>query len=133
MPPFWTISVRLDFSASHFLRNYCGKCEALHGHNFGVTVAVTGSEPDPKTGMLLDYAVLKRETRAVLEGLDHKHLNECPAFLEENPSSENIARFIYRSLRPRLAPWPNVRLKSVSVAEKPEQWAVYEEIGEENA
>jgi len=124
MPPLYRISVHLDFSASHFLRNYCGKCEALHGHNFGVTVEVEGRELDPATGMLLDYKVLKTETKAVLEGLDHKHLNECPEFLEQNPSSEHIARFIFQSLRPRLAAWP-VRLRSVSVAEKPQQWATY--------
>ena len=132
MPPLYRIAIRLEFSASHFLRNYCGKCEALHGHNFGVTVEVEGRELDPATGMLLDYKALKAETRAVLEGLDHKHLNECPAFLEQNPSSENIARFVYGELKPRLAPWP-VRLRSVSIAEKPQQWATYLEDGEGGA
>lgn len=126
MPGRWLIGVTLDFSASHCLRNYGGKCEALHGHNFSVTVEVEGREPDPATGLVLDFKILKTQTKAVLETLDHAHLNDTPPFRDVNPSSEHIARHVFGLLAQRLSPYP-VRLKRVQVAEKPGQWAVYME------
>ncbi len=85
------------FSAAHNLRNYRGRCEELHGHNWMVEVFVEGRILN-KTGMILDFGDIKRELRKVLKGLDHTYLNEIPAFKRINPTSENIAKYIYHKL-----------------------------------
>ncbi|NCC23739.1 MAG: 6-carboxytetrahydropterin synthase QueD [Deltaproteobacteria bacterium] len=113
----WTLTVAGEFSASHQLRHYEGKCEALHGHNFGVEVAVSGTRLNPKTGILLDFKTLKAMLGEVLSLLDHRHLNELPEFTEINPSSETLARFIYEALASKVQGLA-VRLEYVSVSEK---------------
>jgi len=119
----WRLTVTQDFSASHQLRNYGGKCEQMHGHNFGVEVVVEGSELDEKVQYLMDFKQLKGLTNEVLDKLDHHHLNEVDCFAEINPSSENLAMYIYRQLKGRLP--ANVRLVEVSVSEKPSSKATY--------
>jgi 6-pyruvoyltetrahydropterin/6-carboxytetrahydropterin synthase len=85
--------VTADFAAAHFLRDYHGKCENLHGHNYKVYAHVRGSELDAG-GMLVDFGQLKGALRTVLKKLDHTNLNDIAAF-DQNPSAERIARFIY--------------------------------------
>jgi 6-pyruvoyltetrahydropterin/6-carboxytetrahydropterin synthase len=114
----------MDFSASHQLRNYQGRCERLHGHNFGVEVEVRGSELKPDTGILVDFKELKAEVATVLGTLDHRHLNELEPFREANPSSEHLARHIFRELKPRVRAM-GVELLAVSVSEKPSSVATY--------
>ncbi|WP_419786506.1 6-carboxytetrahydropterin synthase QueD [Pseudodesulfovibrio sp.] len=123
MPGKWRLAITQDFSASHQLRNYGGKCEQMHGHNFGVEVVVEGADLDEKVQYLMDFKALKRLTKEVLDKLDHHHLNEVECFTEINPSSENLAMFIYRQVKPRLP--ENVRLVEVSVSEKPSSKATY--------
>ena len=96
-----TVSVRSSFSAAHNLRSYKGKCEKVHGHNWIVKAAVASRSLD-KQGMVVDFTVLKKALKDVLEGLDHSNLNEHPYFRKFNPSSENIAKFIYDRLKPKL-------------------------------
>jgi 6-pyruvoyltetrahydropterin/6-carboxytetrahydropterin synthase len=93
------ISVTDYFSAAHSLRGYKGKCESLHGHNFKVKVTLGASTLD-KLGMVCDFHIVKQELKDVLGVLDHKHLNELKFFKKNNPTSENIARFIFESLKP---------------------------------
>ena len=119
----WRLTVREGFSASHQLRNYCGKCERLHGHNFEVAAVVQGDATDPDTGMLLDFKDLRAALKGVLETLDHSHLNEVPPFDVENPSSEHLARHVYRGMAAALP--EQVSLVSVEVQEKPGQSATY--------
>jgi 6-pyruvoyltetrahydropterin/6-carboxytetrahydropterin synthase len=88
------VSVDETFAAAHNLRNYKGKCEDLHGHNYKVRVVLAGKELDP-TGLLYDFVHLKQIIREVILSLDHKYLNELPPFDTLNPSAENIARHIY--------------------------------------
>jgi len=121
----WKLTITQDFSSSHQLRNYGGKCENMHGHNFGVEVAVEGDRLDDRVEYLVDFKELKRRTKAVLERLDHKHLNDVPPFTEINPSSENLARFIYRELKDDMP--ENVCLAEVSVSEKDSSKATYRE------
>jgi 6-pyruvoyltetrahydropterin/6-carboxytetrahydropterin synthase len=122
----WRLTVDEAFSASHQLRNYNGKCEHLHGHNFGVTVEVEGTELDPAVEILVDFGELKRLTREAVGALDHSHLNDLPAFAERNPSSENLARHLYNEIRDRLVvAAPGARLVSVSVSEKGTSRATY--------
>lgn len=125
--PLWRLTVRSDFSSAHALRHYQGKCEALHGHNFNVELVVEGGVLTPDTELLVDFKVLKAELKKVLNGLDHKDLNAHPAFGQKNPSSENIAAYIYKSMQAALAGLP-VKVYSVSVSEKPAQTATYMEV-----
>jgi len=97
----YELVVKGAFSAAHALRNYHGKCEALHGHNFKVEVYVRSEGLGPG-GMALDFAVIKRELRAALEGVDHRYLNDLPYFQDKEPSSENLARMIFEEMQRRL-------------------------------
>lgn len=127
MSGFWRLAVRADFSAAHALRHYQGKCENPHGHNFMVEARVEGRTLDAKTGILLDFGILKRALANILAPLDHVDLNATPPFDEINPSSENLAKHIGGELERFLAEnCPGaVRLRSVSVSEKPTQTAVW--------
>jgi 6-pyruvoyltetrahydropterin/6-carboxytetrahydropterin synthase len=125
MAGIWRLTITRDFSASHQLRNYGGKCEHMHGHNFGVEVTVEGDRLDDTVHYLMDFKELKRLTSAVLDRLDHKHLNEVECFTEINPSSENLAMFIYRELKGTLP--ADIRLVEVSVSEKDSSKATYRE------
>ncbi len=93
----YEIKIVRFFSAAHFLKDYHGKCEALHGHNWKVEVMVR-REDLGEGNMALDFSQLKRATDEVLQTLDHKNLNDLPPFLDQNPSSEAIARYIFESL-----------------------------------
>jgi 6-pyruvoyltetrahydropterin/6-carboxytetrahydropterin synthase len=124
--PLWKLTVRADFAAAHALRHYRGKCEARHGHNFAVEAVVEGRTLAPDTEILADFTELKADLRQVLASLDHQDLNEHPAFLQHNPSSENLAAYLYRELAPLMLA-RGVRLCSVSVSENPSQSAAYYE------
>lgn len=121
----YELSVRSSFAAAHRLREYGGKCEKLHGHNWVVEVRVSASRLD-QLGLAIDFKELKALTKEVLQALDHKFLNELAPFREENPSSEIIARWIYQQMKRRLSSAP-VSLKSVSVWENPQFCASYSE------
>ena len=82
------------FSSAHRLRDYCGKCENIHGHNWKVRLYITRSSLD-KTGFVMDFKDIDRVLKKVTDILDHKDLNELPEFAEINPTAENIARFIF--------------------------------------
>lgn len=94
----YEILVQADFSSAHSLRGYRGKCEELHGHNWKV-IARVGSEELDHLGMVADFKILKEDLQKVLEGLDHKYLNDIPPFDTINPSSENLAQHIFRELK----------------------------------
>jgi 6-pyruvoyltetrahydropterin/6-carboxytetrahydropterin synthase len=109
------IFIKTSFSAGHHLREYPGNCEHPHGHNWSVKVTVRATELD-HLGMGVDFRTLKKAVAKVMDDLDHRDLNEHPAFLDKNPSSENIAVYIFAELGPVLK---NGRysLYSVSVGE----------------
>ncbi len=90
------VRVEAAFSAAHFLQDYHGKCERLHGHNYKVYAHVRGSELDAG-GMLLDFSELKKALRSVCEELDHRNLNDFP-FFKQNPSAERIAMYLYEGI-----------------------------------
>ena len=91
------IKVISNFSAAHRLRNYKGKCEKLHGHNWRVESCISCAELD-KAGMTIDFQDLKKNLNKVLKTLDHNYLNEIKPFKNINPTSENIAKFIFEQL-----------------------------------
>ena len=90
----YEVTIKKSFSAAHLLKEIGGKCEELHGHNFLVEVSVA-SESLNSEGLLIDFRVVKRWTDEVLELLDHKYLNDIEYFKNINPSSEQLARFLY--------------------------------------
>lgn len=93
----YRVRVIKDFSSAHNLRGYEGNCENLHGHNWKVEAFLQGDTLD-KTGMLVDFKILKKELKAIMDKLDHKYLNDIPPFDEVNPTSENLSRFIFTEL-----------------------------------
>jgi 6-pyruvoyltetrahydropterin/6-carboxytetrahydropterin synthase len=97
----YELKIVTGFAAAHSLRNFRGKCENLHGHNWKVEVFVQADRLD-ETELVMDFGEIKKETAAVLEELDHTHLNDLEFFKAHNPSSENIARYIYERLAPRI-------------------------------
>jgi 6-pyruvoyltetrahydropterin/6-carboxytetrahydropterin synthase len=98
----YEIMIQESFSAAHRLRNYGGRCEELHGHNWRVDVVV-GTKQLDSTGLAMDFKELRQHTREILSSLDHAFLNELDPFQEMNPSSENIARFIFQGLEAKMA------------------------------
>jgi 6-pyruvoyltetrahydropterin/6-carboxytetrahydropterin synthase len=110
----FSLTVRTVFAAAHRLREYEGNCENLHGHNWRVEVTVE-SEVLDKRGIALDFRVMKGALNELLARLDHGYLNDVPPFDTENPSSENIARYIFEEMEGRI-PSP-ARLARVTVWE----------------
>ena len=94
----YKLSVTRGFASAHCLREYKGRCENLHGHNWKVKASFCGTELD-KTGMLIDFTSIKAELDKIMAGLDHKFLNDTPPFDKINPTAENIAAFILGELR----------------------------------
>ena len=94
----YSITVESDFAAAHNLRNYKGKCEKLHGHNYKVCLTVEGVSLD-KSGMLVDFTDLKRILKEVLSRFDHGYLNDIPPFDKINPTAENIAEQISKQIQ----------------------------------
>ncbi len=117
----YSIKIEGNFSSAHNLRGYRGKCEELHGHNWKIEVVVSKNTLD-KAGMVLDFKHLKRKLNLVLEKLDHKYLNNIAYFKRVNPTSENIAKYIYDNLKR-----PVAGISSVAVWENTASSATYEE------
>ena len=114
-----------QFAAAHQLREFVGKCEELHGHNWKVEVYVTGNRLG-KDGLLIDFAFIKKQTEQALDEMDHKFLNDLEALRALNPSSENIARHIFESLSKELND-ENVRVSRVTAWESDNACATYSE------
>lgn len=110
------------FAAAHSLRNFHGRCEALHGHNWRVEVTVRGSQLD-EADLLLDFGQLKKLMRQALDRLDHQHLNELPPFDRLNPSSEMIAKYLWEAIAPGLP--AQVALARVAAWESDDSRATY--------
>ena len=121
----YDLMVEADFSAAHQLRGYKGKCEALHGHNWRVQIVVSSDKLN-EIGIVLDFHELKEISREVILPLDHSFLNDVFPFTEINPSSENIARWIYDSLKKKLQ-IKNCTISSVTVWENDSSSATYYE------
>ena len=121
----YELKIITSFSAAHRLENFYGKCEALHGHNWKVEVSLQGDKLD-EAGLLQDFGAVKARTRELLEEVDHKYLNELPAFSQQNPSSENLAFFIFQRLSGVLNR-DGVKVSRVSVWESDTSCASYVE------
>ncbi|MDD5496577.1 MAG: 6-carboxytetrahydropterin synthase QueD [Candidatus Omnitrophica bacterium] len=115
----YEIKIKASFSSAHNLKNYHGKCERLHGHNWVVEAVFAYGELD-KNGLAIDFRKAKALLKRVTDRLDHGYLNDIPFFKRSNPTSEIIARFIYDSLKKK-----NKNVKQISVWENESSCAVY--------
>ncbi len=122
----YRLKIKGSFSSAHYLKNYQGACENLHGHNWVVEVEVKGKKLN-SIGLLIDFKELKKALKKVLSELDHKLLNELPFFKENNPSSELIAYYIFKRLEEELSAFPEVKVSSVTVFETEGASATYYE------
>lgn len=120
------ITVEDTFAAGHYLRNYRGKCENPHGHNYRVRVTLEGEELD-RAGLLLDFKELKEALKPAVDRLDHQMINDLQPFDSVNPSAENLARHFYEQLRERLHQSTNgrVTVRDVTVFETDTTTATY--------
>jgi 6-pyruvoyltetrahydropterin/6-carboxytetrahydropterin synthase len=119
------VAVEQSFASAHALRNYKGRCENVHGHNWKVRVVIEGEKLDA-TGMLVDFLDVKSFMGEILDRIDHQFLNEIPPFDVVNPSAENIAEYFYQQLTGRFAETPvPVRIREVKIWETEIQSATY--------
>jgi len=116
------LTVEKTIAAAHYLRDYHGRCEQLHGHNYRIMVFLRGEELDA-AGMLVDFTEIKTALQPILDHLDHTCLNDLPEFAEISPSAENIARLIGDSLASN--DFPRAIVHRVQVWETPNQSATY--------
>ncbi len=123
-PCVYTVSVQAHYDAAHFLRNYHGKCERLHGHRYVVEVAVRTADLN-EAGIAFDFVDLKRALRELADGLDHCNLNDLPQFADTETSAENQARYFFEQLGRRLPGKIAEGLLYARVWETPTQWAQY--------
>lgn len=119
----YELMVETQFSAAHQLRGYKGKCENLHGHNWRIQVVITAEKLNA-IGLAMDFHELKKMTNELISTLDHSVLNEMFPFTEINPSSENIAKWMYDSIKKKLNS-NNIAVASVTVWEAETASATY--------
>jgi 6-pyruvoyltetrahydropterin/6-carboxytetrahydropterin synthase len=124
----YEVTVEDTFSSGHYLRNYKGKCERPHGHNYRVRVTLSGEELD-HAGLLLDFKDLKEVLRPVVNYLDHQMMNELEPFTVINPSAENIAKYFFDQTNAHLSGVTSgrVRVKDVTIWETDTTTARYSE------
>ncbi|MFA6378658.1 MAG: 6-carboxytetrahydropterin synthase QueD [Candidatus Omnitrophota bacterium] len=119
----YELTVKGEFAASHSLRDYEGKCKNLHGHTWHVDIVVAGATLN-KVGMLVDFKEIKSHLHELLESLDHAHLNDLAYFKKVNPTSENIAKYIFDCFKEK----PHTTIvKKVTVWESEKSGATYYE------
>jgi len=121
----YELKIITHMACAHQLREFEGRCENLHGHNWKIEVFVTGNELEPN-GILIDFKRIKSVTGKVIDELDHKFLNDLEYFKGVNPSSENIARYIFKALGYALNS-NNVRVSRVTAWESDNACASYTE------
>jgi 6-pyruvoyltetrahydropterin/6-carboxytetrahydropterin synthase len=118
------VTIEETFAAGHALRNYRGKCENVHGHNYRCQVTLEGAELD-SIGLLVDFVELKKVVHGVLDRMDHQWLNEFPPFDVLNPSAENMAKYIYDEVSDGLKTRQGVKVGAIRLWETDTASATY--------
>ena len=118
------VTIEETFAAGHALRNYHGRCENVHGHNYRCHVTVEGPQLNA-IGLLVDFVELKKAVHAVLDRMDHQWLNDLPPFDALNPSAENMAKHIYDEVSAGLKDMEGLRVASVRLWETDTASATY--------
>lgn len=119
------MKILTDFAAAHYLRDYEGVCNRLHGHNWKVEVQVVASELD-HVGMGMDFKVIKDATKKLIASMDHYNLNDVAPFDKINPTAENIAAFFFQQLSKELNT-QQVKVDSISIWETDRACVTYTE------
>jgi 6-pyruvoyltetrahydropterin/6-carboxytetrahydropterin synthase len=119
----YELKIITQFGAAHQLKNTGGECENLHGHNWKIEVYVKGDRLD-KNGLLIDFKILKQETREITDKLDHKFLNELDWFKDMNPTSENLSKLIYDLVGQKINT-PGIKVSRVTTWESDTACATY--------
>jgi len=117
----YLVRVKSHFSSAHNLRGYKGKCEDLHGHNWNVELVAQARDLD-NTGMVVDFTDLKKTLKGCVDELDHTNLNNLDHFREVNPTSENIARYIFEKVSGKSG---GIDIREVTVWETDSSSATY--------
>ena len=122
----YEVTVQDTFSSGHYLRDYYGKCENPHGHNYRVLVTLVGEQLEPN-GLLLDFKLLKRILQPTIEYLDHNMINDLKPFTTLNPSAENIAKYFFDRVSGQLLEMTagRVRVKDCMIWETDTSYARY--------
>jgi 6-pyruvoyltetrahydropterin/6-carboxytetrahydropterin synthase len=125
----YEVTVEDSFAAGHYLRNYRGKCENPHGHNYKVRVTLAGEQLD-KAGLLIDFKDLREVMKQVIDRLDHRMINDLEPFTVLNPSAENLAKYFFDEANGRLRSSTNGRVgvKMVTIFETDTTTATYSEL-----
>jgi 6-pyruvoyltetrahydropterin/6-carboxytetrahydropterin synthase len=118
----YEIRVEMEFAAAHYLREYQGKCENLHGHNWKVEVRFRSGDLD-RAGMLMDFKRAREIVGQIVERFDHKYLNDIEEFKEANPTTENLARILYKAIGPKTP--KGVKISRVTCWESEQSGASY--------
>lgn len=121
----YELTIETGFASAHQLRGYKGKCEKVHGHNWKVQVSVTAERLN-EIDLAIDFHDLKRIANEIISPLDHAFLNDIFPFTEKNPSSENIAKWIYESMKKKIGD-ENIHISAVTVWESDNASASYYE------
>lgn len=121
----YDVTIIKSFSAAHRLAEIGGKCEELHGHNFKVEVTV-GAPDLNSEGILIDFRLVKKWLKDILDKMDHQHLNDLPFFSGKNPSSENIAYYVYQEMQNKVKE-DEVKVLRVKVWESENAAVTYKE------
>lgn len=119
----YELTVRADFEAAHYIKNYPGKCARLHGHNWIVEAEVIGDKLN-ELGILIDFKILKTELKKVLEEFDHQYLNELEIFSDKNPTAENLAKIIFEKFSVNKI-FSEAKLSAIKVYETPQSCVKY--------
>lgn len=123
MPGVFEVSVTTHFSAAHSLKGYPGDCARIHGHNWAIEAFVKCKKLD-EVGIGVDFIDVKKALKVVLQDFDHSNLNDLPAFRDVNPTSENLAKFLYKELSKKLNS-DVVKVSKIRVSETPDAEAFY--------
>jgi 6-pyruvoyltetrahydropterin/6-carboxytetrahydropterin synthase len=122
----YVVTVQAHYDSAHFLRNYHGKCERLHGHRYVVELALAADTLD-ESGIAFDFVHVKKHLRDLANRLDHENINDLPPFDVIEPSAENQARYFHDELARALPAAMAGAVLYVKVWETPTQWAMYTE------
>lgn len=120
----YEVTIETHFSAAHRLRHYAGECERLHGHNWDVSISVAAEKLN-ELGMVMDFRDLKDGANQLMDKFDHRYLNEIPPFTELNPTTENIAKYIFDELSENVNT-DLAKISKVTIWESPTCCASYE-------
>jgi len=117
------LKVTNHFAAAHQLEMVAKKCEHLHGHNWKIEVRIAADQLNA-AGVVMDFGEIKQHVSATMKTLDHKFLNDLEYFKDDNPSSENIAKYIANTLQETITE-PGIRVASVTAWESDDACATY--------